>query len=507
MTKLLSKEIIKKFDWKKIWYFRFKRLDKETMLITNDFGAYVYLSNHEFQDFIKWWDNLPADKFKELQNKKFFKDTQYYEDDYKFEYWMKNSFLAFWPVLHIMIVTLRCDHKCKYCHAAAAPLTAKKYDMSLETARRAVDTMFYSTATGITIEFQGWEPLANWEVIKFTVEYATKKSKATWKNVNFCLVTNMTLMDDEKLDFIINNQINISTSLDWDEKTHNYNRISEKWETYKNTVKWIEKINKIYKEDKRVIWVLWYEKKIGALMTVTKKTLGRRKECIDSYVDKWLDGIFIRPLNPYGFAASDLEELGYTEDEFLDYYRKSLDYIIEINKKWTMLREIFSYIFLSKIMTPKDPNFLEDRSPCWAWIWQVAYNYDGNLYTCDEWRMLSRMWVEDFKIWELSDDPKSTYIDMMTSDATNILVEASTLDWLPWYEDSVYKPYMWTCPIYNYKVRNSVYPNFSIDMKKKIEYWVIDYLFQKLKDDEVKSIFKKWIKIRGADEVGDCECN
>ena len=54
-----------------------------------------------------------------------------------------------------MVVTLRCDHKCKYCHAAAAPITAKNYDMSLETAQKAVDTMFYSTATGITIEFQG----------------------------------------------------------------------------------------------------------------------------------------------------------------------------------------------------------------------------------------------------------------------------------------------------------------------------------------------------------------
>jgi hypothetical protein len=34
------------------------------------------------------------------------------------------------------------------------------------------------------------------------------------------------------------------------------------------------------------------------------------------------------------------------EDEFIEYYKKSLDYIIEINKKGTVLREHFSSIYL-----------------------------------------------------------------------------------------------------------------------------------------------------------------
>jgi molybdenum cofactor biosynthesis enzyme MoaA len=67
---------------------------------------------------------------------------------------MKNSFLAFGPILHIMVVTLRCDHKCRYCHAAAVPMSAKKYNMTEEIAKKVVDTMFYTTAKAITIEFQ-----------------------------------------------------------------------------------------------------------------------------------------------------------------------------------------------------------------------------------------------------------------------------------------------------------------------------------------------------------------
>gem|GEM_PF-3390749 len=30
---------------------------------------------------------------------------------------------------------------------------------------------------------------------------------------------------------------------------------------------------------------------------------------IDTYVELGLDSIFLRPLNPYGFAAADLEKL------------------------------------------------------------------------------------------------------------------------------------------------------------------------------------------------------
>jgi sulfatase maturation enzyme AslB (radical SAM superfamily) len=52
----------------------------------------------------------------------------------------------------------------------------KELDMSKETAKKVVDTIFYTSNPSITIEFQGGEPLVNWDVIKFIVEYAEKKA-------------------------------------------------------------------------------------------------------------------------------------------------------------------------------------------------------------------------------------------------------------------------------------------------------------------------------------------
>lgn len=54
----------------------------------------------------------------------------------------------------MMITTLRCNHKCKYCHAAVAPMSAKEFDMTEDTARKVVDAIFYTNSHSLTIEFQ-----------------------------------------------------------------------------------------------------------------------------------------------------------------------------------------------------------------------------------------------------------------------------------------------------------------------------------------------------------------
>jgi len=60
------------------------------------------------------------------------------------------------------------------------------------------------------------------------------------------------------------------------------------------------------------------------------------------------------------------------------------------------VREKAAVTFLKKIMTEEDPNHLDFRSPCGAGIGQLAYNYNGKVYTCDEGRMMSMMNDESF---------------------------------------------------------------------------------------------------------------
>ncbi|MDP2395431.1 MAG: hypothetical protein Q8S84_02150 [bacterium] len=39
-------------------------------------------------------------------------------------------------------------------------------------------------------------------------------------------------------------------------------------------------------------------------------------------------------------------------------------YILELNKSGVNFRESLSMIYLSKILTDTDPNYLDERSPC-----------------------------------------------------------------------------------------------------------------------------------------------
>lgn len=483
---MINYDKIKNFKSGKIWFFRFKKFDEKRYLITNDVWFFCFLTNAEFLSFISWdFEKISKIIIQELQTKNFIK-TPDYEDSLTKWYFLKNSYIKQWPSLHIMVLTLRCNHACKYCHAYVSNEKAQWKDMTIEIAKKVVDTIFYTTSNNITIEFQWWEPLLNFEVLKFVLDYAKNKAYYLKKNLGFALVTNMSLMDEEKMKYLLNNNVSISTSLDGNEETHNFNRTFNKWNSYEKVVYWIKRINKEYK-------LRWQNKRIGALTTVTKKTLSNYKELIDTYINVWLDSIFLRPLNPYWFAAKNFEELGYTSDEFNTFYNKSIDYIFELNKKWIKLKENLMTIYLQKILNNIDPNFLDERSPCWATIWQVAYNYNGNIYTCDEGRMFSEIWDESFYVGSIHENETNTYVSMIDNDTTKTMMIASITDTLPWYNTSVYKPYIWICPVHNYKKFWNVFANYALDSRIKISYNMLDNIFSKITDKEYLNIFKIWI--------------
>ncbi len=481
---MLNLQDIKNAHTDKIWYFRFKKFDENSYLITNDAWKYEFLTPKEFHTFITW-DIENTLKYEALSKNGFIKD-QDYQDKMAGSIALKNHFVGVWPTLHMIITTLRCNHKCKYCHAAVAPMTAKEYDMDIETATRVVDTIFYTNSPSLTIEFQGGESLVNYEVVQHIVDYATIKAGHLKKWLNFSLVSNLTLMTEEKLTRLLDHWVDICTSLDGNKVIHNSNRAGYNWDSFEKVSYWMKRVSE--EKQKRNMW------KIGALLTVTKETLPKYKEIIDTYLELGLDGIFLRWLNPYGFAASDMKTLAYESEEWIDFYKKSLDYIIELNKKGTFFTESITSVYLMKIFNAKDPAFMDIRSPSGIAVWGVAYNYDGKIYASDESRMLGRMWIDDFLMTEVWDNAKQTYNDMMNSEVTKVAIQSSCLDWLPGYNDHVYKPYLGVDIIHNFTTTWNLYTPLVQDEKVKIQIAILDYIFEKLRDKEAKEILLSWIQ-------------
>lgn len=157
-------------------FFRFKYFpEKKQYLLTNDIGRYIYLSQKDFFDFVSHAHVDIPEKQKELEEKLFLK-TESYEALFTTNFVKKNSFIGIGPSLHILVTTLRCNHACEYCHASVVGDSDTSYDMSLDTAKKVVDTIFFSNSHTLTIEFQGGESLLNFPLIQFVVRYAKERA-------------------------------------------------------------------------------------------------------------------------------------------------------------------------------------------------------------------------------------------------------------------------------------------------------------------------------------------
>lgn len=483
----LSISKINEIPTDKIGFFRYKKIEAGDYLITNDAGRFHYLTPEEFQIFLSW-DLESIESYEELVQKGFVK-TPDYQRWHSMALSERTHFIWQGPTLHMIVMTLRCNHHCKYCHAAVAPMTATWLDMDRETATTVVDTILHTNSQSLTIEFQWGEALINWDVLQHVVEYWSIRAQYLGKNLSFSLVTNLTLMTEEKLQWLMDRGVEICTSLDGNEFNHNNNRTGFDWNSFEKVTYWIKRINQIREERKFP--------KMWALLTVTKENLPHYKDLIDAYVDMGLNGIFLRWLNPYGFAAADIETLSYSSDDWLKFYTDSLDYILELNKKWVDFREQITSVYLMKILNDRDPAFMDIRSPSWIAIGGVAYNYDGKVYASDESRMLWRMWIDNFLMTELKETGGETYQAMMSSEITKIATQSSCLDGLPAYNDHVYKPYLWVDIIHNFKMTDNLYLPLAKDDKMKLQIGILDYIFEKLRTDpEAKEIFTRWSYFR-----------
>lgn len=481
---LLELQEVNKIARQKVAPFNFKELDGQ-YLITSDLGEFSFLNPQSFRDYLSGLiEKSNPLKYSELRTKGFVRD---YLDlnGLGQKYAKKNAFLCKGPGLHIVVVTLRCDHKCVYCQTGSRGLDSSGLDMDIPTAKKVVDAIFESPGESINLEIQGGEPLVNWGTVKFILEYAKKKNTVARKNLFFSLVSNFTFMDEERLGFLIKNNVGICTSLDGPQALHNKNRISLKTNSHRKTVEWIKRIQSRIKKDST------YTHGINALATVTRFSLAFSKQIVDEYAGLGFEGVHLRPANPFGVNKKVWDKISFSPEQFLAFYRISLDYIIELNLSGKNFYERTAKIFLTKILTDSDPNFLDIRSPCGAVNGQVAYNFDGNVYTCDEGRMVSMAGDESFCIGNIS---KNSYKEMINSDVTKVMHVASCLENLPGCSECVYKPYCGVCPIYNYVAGGSLFMANTLNDRCRIHMGILDYIFLKLQEKKSKEVFDRWVK-------------
>ncbi len=454
---------------------------KNRVLLTNEIGDHIFVTREEFSQITAPdVDERSLPVYDKLIDSGMLMARGAVPAEARSRFIRKNLFTIQGPMLFIMVLTHRCNMKCVYCHAGVCGTGAEGADMTVETAKKVIDIAFQSPSRSISIEFQGGEALLNWKTLRFATEYAIEKNKKEQKKLYLTVVSNLRELDDEKLDYLVRMGVGLCTSIDGPEWLHRKNRGGGYGELVEKTKKATRKFTEKYPD---------YSP--AALVTITRDALAAGREIVDTYASLGLSSIHLRQLNPIGFAGGALDEIGYSEEEFLVFYRDTLEYIIEYNRAGNYLVERATWLFLMKIFGEYDPNYMDLRSPCGAGIGQIAFNYDGRVYTCDEGRMLAMQGDESFAMGSVYENG---YDELINAPVVRAVCMASMLDFIPGCATCAYKPYCGVCPLLNYVETGSLATCVSDNRRHRINEGMLDFIFEKLDEEESKRVMINWLE-------------
>lgn len=467
--------------------FRFERFNDEEYLLTNEVGEYIFLHKDDFNAFIEGKLDVHSDLFYDIVSKQI-ATTDSVDDVVNMlatKFRTKKSILKDFTSLHMVVPTLRCNSSCIYCQVARKNLDDNSANMTKETAKNVVKTIFESPSPFIKIEFQGGDPSTDFEMVKYIIEEAEWQNLFKKRVLDFVICTNLTLLNEDMVKYLKKHKCAISTSLDGPKDLHDTNRPLQDPALDHHAIfeKNLEMIRKIWGDNDCV----------SALMTTSKHSLGRFKEIIDEYVRLGFNNIFLRSLNPYGFAKQYKDKIAYPVEDFIKNYIEGLNYIIELNKKGVFFIEGFAALLLKRMLTPFATGFVDLQSPAGVGIAGAIYDYDGSVYVADEARMMARFKNFYFRLGNVNEN---THQEMFNGELLHSIIASSCTECLPGCADCVYQPYCGADPVRNMSEQGDMMgyrPTNEMCKKTKA---IIRYLFELLKknDPEINRILWSWIK-------------
>lgn len=449
----------------------------DKILIVNRLGSWAFINQHEYQEINK------GDINEELKEKLEYAGLLLSENNIGRviqDFRNLNANLFQGPSLHIISVSTVCNYNCVYCHASSPVNKNIKLDSS--TASKILEFIFNANSKAITVEFQGGEPLTNWPIISKIIADLRRINEIEKKDLRISIVSNLSLMDDNKLNFLLDNEVSICSSLDGPKELHDYNRPFVGGEgTYDLVTRRIRHINEVLSSRKK--------SPMNALPTITRKSLNYPKQIVEEYAKLGLRSIHLRYMNYLGVAISKWEQIGYKAEEFADFWKKGVENIIELNKKGIYIEERMSVIILTKILAKKDPMYTELMSPCGAGRTQIVYTENGDVYTCDEGRMLNS------DLFKMGNVLTSTYNEVMSGNTIHYAAVTSLMDL--YTPTDAYTPWMGTCPVVNTSSQGNCVSKIYINMRHKIHAAQFDFIFEKLLNDkEARQVFANWVGVR-----------
>jgi uncharacterized protein len=175
----------------------------------------------------------------------------------------------------VVNVTNQCNLSCTYCYEYGEDKIVDTENgkqpkfMSEETARASVDFALRESRTSPTahITFFGGETLMNFPVLKSTIAYARARAAEAGKQIDFSLTTNATLLRADVIEFLAENHVGVTISIDGPEE------IQDKFRVFKNGMGSYD----VAAPKIKALLARHRTRPIGARVTLTRQTLDVRR--------------------------------------------------------------------------------------------------------------------------------------------------------------------------------------------------------------------------------------
>lgn len=467
--------------------FRFARIPGVTdkVLVTSEVGEFAFVAEEDLRALVAGTLDPGSDTYADLQARHILVegDSPAAMRMLASKYRTRKSFLKGGPALHMFVVTLRCDHSCRYCQVSRRSADEARFDMPADTAAAAVDLMFQSPSPSLTVEFQGGEPLLAFGRIRQVVELVEERRVREGRTVTYSMTSTLHLADEEMLAFMRRHGFQLSTSLDGPAALHDANRPLPSRDSHARTLNAIDRVR-----------AALGAQSLSALTTLTRESQRHPEAIVDEYVRLGFPSVFLRPLSPFGFAAKSAGRIGYTMEEFLPFYEKALVHIIDLNRRGVAIQEAYAGFLLAHILTPFPIGYVDLRSPTGAGLGARVYNYDGGVYASDEGRMLAEMGDHSFRLGSVRD----SHADLLRSDAMQLILAAGVAESLPGCSDCAFLPYCGADPVFNLAREGDPVGHRAGNAHCTKHTGLFNILFRYLAeaDPEVMRIFLSWVARR-----------
>ena len=155
-----------------------------------------------------------------------------------------------------LFVTQDCNFNCVYCYGAEeggsiGGTYGSRGKMTKVTAAKAIDWLMRQSKDDkkVGVTFFGGEPFLNFPVMKQVVEYANARAKEFNKTVDYSVTTNASLLNDERIAFLKDNNIYPTVSMDGNKEIQDKQRpLPNGKGTYEMTAPKVRKLLKIIPE-------------------------------------------------------------------------------------------------------------------------------------------------------------------------------------------------------------------------------------------------------------------